>query len=87
MRDFRPCDACVKQPKNEARSTIRCPGCLLKKNLCRACFDTWIACSEECRVKWREIAANGIPATKLEGPVGVRERKPKGVSVHQKKLL
>jgi hypothetical protein len=63
-----------------------CAGCWKKFHLCKGCRYTWVACSEECRIKWREEAAKGLPKEPLLPPMGAKAKKPKGYAVYQKEL-
>lgn len=80
------CEECKGNPKNVARAVIQCPGCGKKVHLCRSCRDTYVACSDDCREKWRKEAAAGLPKEPLLAPMGAKAKKPKGYGVYQKEL-
>ena len=72
------CDVCHIRPINGGIRSALCPGCGRKSKLCRAYYTTWIACSGECRVKWRKEASEGLPKEKLLPPMNARRRLKKG---------
>ena len=80
------CEVCPGHPKNVSRVLIRCFGCAKPKHLCRSCASVWIACSEECKAKWREEAAKGIPKEKIVGPAFEKAKKKKGYDQYQQEL-
>ena len=81
----RPCDECREERKKTKGA--RCPSCGRKARLCRDCYPVWIACSKECREKWRRQAALGLPSEKLI-PVAVGPaKKPDALQRAQMKLF
>lgn len=86
------CETCVKLYEKSGRKGLHpepawtraaCPSCGKFSFLCRAHYPVWVACSDECKAAWKKRCSEGLPKDPMTGPPNPRERKPKGVAVHQ----
>ena len=81
------CVSC-RSPKTLNKTRVyRCGGCGCKKALCQECGPVFIACSEECRAKWRAEAAAGVPKELLIGPSWITVKRPQGHAKFQGELF
>jgi len=82
MRE-KECDKCRFYPVRYRVQRVNCPSCGLKFELCSSCAGVFVACSEECRKRWRAEAAGGLPKRPVDVPTWAKVKRPEGLAVHQ----